>query len=205
MFLIQFHLHFGCSFSKWWIWPTQNEIKKTRVLGSGGTAYTRWGTRVTSLVAVLRRVAGGVAKVSLLHPSARLIILLTWSLLFNHLPVSLTWLPSLALAVVAVCTVCLLLCTLMATWRTSSTKCTLALSILYYTLSTHLSVPFAGVRLACLLHTDIPDIHLCQRQKSREQVALFLTLLTTTLRSFSCLLHVNWTIIGWLVFDCLRN
>jgi hypothetical protein len=154
----------------------------------------------------LRAVAGALNLVSGFDLSLSPFTLITQTLLFYTLVLLLNRLPSLAVAVLDVCTVLAWLCTtdyLKSSTHSSNVHLTL---ICFITLLLLLQVCLLHtVCLACLLHTDTPHIHTCQRHHSREQLALFLKRTPTTLRSFSCLLHVNWTIVAWLVLDCLRN
>jgi hypothetical protein len=70
---------------------------------------------VARMIAAARLVAGAVLSVSDLDLCLSLFISMTQTLLFYTLLLSLTRLPSLARVVLAVCTVCLLVRTLMTT------------------------------------------------------------------------------------------
>ena len=162
---------------------------------------------VARMIAAARLVAGAVLSVSDLDVCLSLFIAMTQTLFILH---STTFTYSTTIT----CTCCA--CGLHRVFTsphtndylkssTQSSNVNLTL-ICFITLRLLIQVClFAAVCLACLLHTDIPHIHSCQRHNSREQLSLFCTLSTTILRSFCALVHVNWATIGQLVLVCLRN
>jgi hypothetical protein len=155
------------------------------------------------LLACLRRVAGDSDLVSHCDPCLALFTLLTQTLFLYTPLASLSRVLFLVMLVHLVYTMLTCLCT--NDYLKSGTDSAIVHLPLpcFTTLCLLIQVClFAGVRLVCFSHSDIPHIHPCQRHSSREQLALFCTLFTTTLRSFCALLHVNWAIGARLVLDC---